>query len=60
MEMRKESTANLSWLGRMENVWHEVLVEVMKRGFHGAASVEVQITDGTIQKITRRVEQFEK
>lgn len=60
MEMIKETPANLTRIGRMYDMWQEILGEVMRRGFHGAASVELQIADGTIQKITRRVERFEK
>ena len=42
------------WLPR------EALGEVLKRGFHGRANVEVHVTDGTIFRVTRVVERVEK
>ena len=35
----------------------EVLAEVLRRGFHGSAGVELSVQDGTIQTIRRQVEQ---
>lgn len=38
----------------------EMLAEVLRRGFHGTAAVELCVQDGTIQHIRRRVEKIEK
>ena len=38
----------------------EMLAEVLRRGFHGTAGVEVVVQDGTIQSIRRRVERVER
>lgn len=38
----------------------EILADVLRRGFHGTAGVEVAIQDGTIQSIRRRVERIER
>ncbi|HVU87341.1 MAG TPA: hypothetical protein VHD36_08465 [Pirellulales bacterium] len=38
----------------------EILDDVLKRGFHGTASVEVAVQDGTIQHIRRRVDRIER
>jgi hypothetical protein len=32
----------------------------LRRGFHGTATVEVQINDGTVQKIIRRIERIDR
>jgi hypothetical protein len=60
MEMVKQSPANLTRLARVDDVWQGILSDVLKRGFHGRASVEVQIVDGTIQRITQSVIRVEK
>jgi len=38
----------------------EILAEVLRRGFHGTAAIEVSVQDGTIQHIRRKVERIEK
>jgi len=38
----------------------EVLAESLRRGFHGTAGVELNVQDGTIQHIRRKVERIEK
>ncbi|MBN1590941.1 MAG: hypothetical protein JW888_15615 [Pirellulales bacterium] len=38
----------------------EVLGETLRRGFYGRASVELQVQDGTIQDIRRRIERIER
>ncbi len=38
----------------------EILAEVLRRGFHGTAAVELCVQDGTIQHIRRKVERIEK
>jgi hypothetical protein len=60
MRLLKESPPNMRWMGRIEDLWRSMLDEVLRRGFHGTASIEVQVIDGTIHAITRRVERVEK
>ena len=38
----------------------EILAQVLKRGFHGSAGLELTIQDGTIQSIRRSVERVER
>ena len=38
----------------------EILAEVLRRGFHGSAVVELNVQDGTIQTIRRKVEQIQR
>ncbi len=51
---------NVSWTRRIDDAWQAMLDEVLRRGFHGTASLELQISDGTIQWITRNVKRIEK
>jgi hypothetical protein len=44
----------------LEKAWAEILAEVLRRGFHGTATVEVIIQDGTIQHFRRKIERIEK
>lgn len=41
-------------------VLREMLSDVLKRGFHGTAGIEIAVQDGTIQHIRRRVDRIEK
>jgi hypothetical protein len=56
----RDTLANQSKAVQTEMAWAEVLAEVLKRGFHGSAAIEVAVQDGTIQHIRRRVERLEK
>jgi hypothetical protein len=38
----------------------EMLIEILRRGFHGTAGIELRVQDGTIQHIRRRIERIEK
>jgi len=38
----------------------EILADVLRRGFHGTAAIEVAVQDGTIQHIRRRTERIER
>jgi len=60
MTTLKDSTPNTVWINRVEDAWQSILTEVLNRGYHGTASVELLITDGTIQRITRSVQHVEK
>lgn len=52
--------ANKQRLRQAETAWDELLAAVLRRGFHGTASLEVSVQDGTIQHLRRKVEQIEK
>lgn len=60
MVTTRETLTNQSKAVQTEIALAEVLAEVLKRGFHGSAAVEVAVQDGTIQHIRRRVERLEK
>ena len=55
-----ESPTNRQKVAQLETALAELLREVLERGFHGTAGVEVSVQDGTIQHIRRRVERLEK
>ena len=55
-----ESDANQRKLARLTAAWREVLIETLRRGFHGTAAIEVVVQDGTIQHIRKKVERVEK
>ena len=60
MEKLKESVANQMKLSQVNEAWNETLAFVLQRGFHGLARLELLITDGTIQKSCRSVEQTDR
>jgi hypothetical protein len=60
MEMLKESPVNLAKIERANRLWKAIFDEVLLRGYHGRASIEMTITDGTIQRIARNIERVEK
>jgi len=62
MEMKgtANTTTNQAQLGRAQRSWNDLLDEVLRRGFHGQASIEMTIHDGTISRVARRVERIEK
>ena len=47
MEMLKESPANQTKLARFDASLSSMLDEVLQRGFHGLATIELSIADGT-------------
>jgi hypothetical protein len=55
-----KAPTNQQKVRRLEAVLGEMLAEVLRRGFHGTAAVEVSVQDGTIQHIRRRVERVER
>jgi hypothetical protein len=60
METLKNSPANRARIARVEAVLGGIFGEVLDHGFHGRASLELTITDGTIQRISRTVERSER
>lgn len=55
-----QSAVNREKVARAASALSEILVEVLRRGFHGTAAIELGVQDGTIQHIRRRVERIEK
>jgi hypothetical protein len=45
---------------QLEAIFAELLIEVLRAGFHGRAQVELAIQDGVIQHIRRTLERLEK
>ena len=45
---------------QIEQLLHDLLANTLKRGFHGTASLELVVSDGTIQGIRQRMEQTHK
>lgn len=60
MTTMNETETNLNWIGKVDDAWHEVLKEVLQRGYHGTASLELSIVDGTIHRVMRSVTRIEK
>jgi hypothetical protein len=55
-----ETPTNQKKLAQLQRALTELCTEVLRRGFHGAASVELSVQDGTIQRIRCRVERIEQ
>lgn len=55
-----ETPANRRKTAQLLASLEEMLAEVLRRGFHGRAEVELSIQDGTIQQICRRVERIDR
>jgi len=55
-----ETAGNRRKMAQLKTALAEVLAEILRRGFHGTAAVEVSVQDGTIQCIRRRVERIER
>lgn len=51
---------NRQKVSQVEALLAEMLLEALKRGFHGRAALELAIQDGVIQHIRRTVERLEK
>lgn len=54
------ASGNQKKMADLVAVLGELLSQVLQRGFHGTAMLEVTIQDGSIQTIRRRIEQIEK
>ncbi len=55
-----KTPGNVKKVAQLEAAMAELLAETLKRGFHGTASVELSVQDGTIQHIRRRMERIER
>lgn len=60
METLKTTTANLSKIDRLRSHLDVLLTEALKRGFHGSVRVELIVSDGTIQHVSRTIERVDK
>jgi hypothetical protein len=54
------SPNNAVRIEQLQQAWAEILADVLRRGFFGTAQLEVNVQDGTIQHIRRKIEQIEK
>jgi len=55
-----ESPANRRMLQRAEECWREMTEEALRKGFYGRACVELTISDGTVQSVSRHYSRVEK
>ena len=55
-----KTPANQRKMAQLKAALGEILAEVLRRGFHGTAGVELTIQDGTIQSICRKVERIQR
>lgn len=55
-----KSTSNQQKVLQLRDMLESILLEVLQRGFHGIAAVEVSVQDGTIQSLHRKVEQIHR
>lgn len=57
---REQTSANQAKVAQVERALAELLTEVLSRGFHGSAGIEMSVQDGTIQHIRRKLERIER
>ena len=60
MVTQSKTTGNRAKIDQLRNVLAQLLGEVLRRGFYGTAAVELNVVDGTIQRILRRTERVER
>jgi hypothetical protein len=60
MENMKLTAVNARKITSARAMLGTVLEEVLRRGFHGTARIELVVSDGTVQRLSRTVEQVEK
>jgi hypothetical protein len=60
MNNARFTPGNRERVTQLEAALAELLVEVLRRGFHGRALIELAIQDGVIQHIRRTLERLEK
>jgi hypothetical protein len=54
------SPANARRVAQAQAALIEILAEIMQHGYFGTAAVELNVQDGTIQHIRRKLERMEK
>ena len=52
--------ANERMIGLLRAALAEILAEVLQRGYHGTAGIELSVQDGTIQHIRRNMEKTQR
>ncbi len=60
MTTHAKTAGNAKKVAQLQTVMAELLAEALRRGFFGTAAVELNVQDGTIQHIRRKVERVEK
>ena len=55
-----ETPTNRKKTAQLQRALAEILNEVLRRGFHGTAGVELSVQDGTIQSLRRSVDRLER
>ena len=60
MNNARITPGNRDRVTQLEAALAELLIEVLRRGFHGRAVIELAIQDGVIQHIRRTLEKLEK
>ncbi len=60
MTNQRHSTAIRDKFQRLQQILEAMFEEALRGEFYGVLRVELMIADGTIQRIARSVEQFEK
>jgi hypothetical protein len=60
MKTVRPTPNNREKLKLLEAITAELLIEVLRAGFHGRAVIELAIQDGVIQHIRRTLERLEK
>jgi hypothetical protein len=60
MTTHATTQGNAKKVAQIEMALREMLEEALRRGFFGTAAIELNINDGTVQQIRRKVERVEK
>jgi hypothetical protein len=60
MSNAPHTIGNRERVTQLEAMLAELLIETLRRGFHGRAAIELAIQDGVIQHIRRTLERLEK
>jgi len=55
-----ETPGNIARLEQLQTAWSQILREVLQRGVHGTAAIEIVVQDGVIQQLKRRIERVER
>ena len=60
MNATRVTAASETKTDRAQAALRELLAEATRKGFYGAAAIEVAVQDGVIQNIRRRIERIER
>ncbi len=60
MTTARATPCNREKVTQLEAAMAELLLDVLRQGFHGRACIELAIQDGVIQHIRRTLERLEK